>query len=77
MRITLLRSQNSQIERARRENIVILDGVRMELISTMRLRSGGRILPSIITLGYGQTLRKLGPIMLRRMISEMCTVERR
>jgi hypothetical protein len=34
--ITLLQGQNSQIERAGRENIVILDGVRMELISTMR-----------------------------------------
>jgi hypothetical protein len=40
--ITLLRSQSSQIDRTGRENIVILDGVRRESISTMRYGSGGR-----------------------------------
>ena len=33
-------------------------------------------MPSQITMAYGQTLRKLGPSMQRRIILELCTVER-
>jgi hypothetical protein len=48
----------------------------MELSSTMRYKSGEGMLPLLITVAYGQTLRELGPSMQRRIILEACTVKR-
>ena len=48
----------------------------MELSSTMRYKSGEGMLPLLITVAYGQTLRELGPSMQRRIIFETFIVER-
>ncbi len=48
----------------------------MELSSTMRYKSEGGLLPLLIPVEYGQTLRELGPSMQRKIILETCTVER-
>ncbi len=48
----------------------------MELKSKMRKENDGGVLPLLITVAYGQTLRELGPSMQRRIILEACTVER-